>query len=114
MLNRKSAFGLIAAVALVSFPVAASAQQTGINSQSGGNSGVASGEGNAVIQDVDQDSIQQQQSVDPNQYLNGGTDPQLQINQQKGTNSGAAIGEGNVVDQNVDQNSLQQQYGVGK
>ena len=115
MLNRKSAFSLIAAVALVSFPVAASAQQTEVNSQSGSNSGVASGEGNAVIQDVDQNSLQQQQSVDPNQYLHGGgTDPQLQKKKQKGTNSGAAVGAGNVVDQNVDQNSLQQQYGVGK
>jgi hypothetical protein len=114
MLNRKSVFGLVAAVALVSFPVAASAQQTGINSQSGGNSGVTSGTGNVVDQNVDQDSIQQQQSVDPNQYLHGGgTDPQLEVNQQKGTNSGAAIGKDNVVDQNVDQNSLQQQYGVG-
>jgi hypothetical protein len=113
MLNKKSAFGLIAAAALVSFPIAVSAQQTEVNSQSAGNSGVASGVGNVVGQDADQNNLQQQQSVDPTQY-GVGTDPQLQINQQKGTNSGAAIGEGNAVIQDVDQNSLQQQYGVGK
>jgi hypothetical protein len=121
MLNRKSAFGLIATAALLSFPAVALAQQTEVNKQSAGNSGVASGAGNTVIQGVDQQSIQNQTSVDPNcpggYCVPGGApgaDPQLQINSQDAQNSGAAVGAGNYLDQNVNQQNIQDQLDVGK
>jgi hypothetical protein len=96
----KKFFGLIATTALVFAPVVVFAQETQVNSQSAGNSGVASGHGNLVIQDTDQTSVQDQLGVDG--YYNG-SDPQTQINKQDATNSGAAIGEGNATIQNVDQ-----------
>jgi hypothetical protein len=101
-------FGLIATVALTFSPVAAFAQQAQINSQGASNSGVASGVGNTVVQNVDQDSLQHQTDIDG--YFHG-NDPQLQVNSQQGANSGAAVGAGNLMIQNVDQNSLQNQFG---
>jgi hypothetical protein len=101
-------FGVIATVALTLSPVAVFAQETQINSQGASNSGVASGHGNTVVQNVDQDSLQHQVDVDG--YYKG-NDPQLQINSQQGSNSGAAVGAGNSVIQNVDQDSLQNQFG---
>jgi hypothetical protein len=101
-------FGVIATVALTLSPVAVFAQETQVNSQSAGNSGVASGVGNMVIQNVDQDSLQNQVDVDG--YYKG-NDPQLQINKQDASNSGAAVGYGNDVIQNVDQTNLQNQFG---
>jgi hypothetical protein len=101
-------FGLIATVALTLSPVAVFAQETQINSQGASNSGVASGVGNTVVQNVDQDSLQNQVDVDA--YFHG-NDPQLQINSQQGSNSGAAVGAGNLMIQNVDQDSLQNQFG---
>jgi hypothetical protein len=106
MLNKY--FGVIATVALTLSPVAVFAQETQINSQGASNSGVASGVGNTVLQNVDQDSLQNQVDVDG--YYHG-NDPQLQINSQQGSNSGAAVGAGNNVIQNVDQDSLQKQFG---
>jgi hypothetical protein len=106
MLNKY--FGVIATVALTLSPVAAFAQQTQINSQGASNSGVASGVGNTVIQNVDQDSVQTQTDVDG--YFHG-NDPQLQVSKQDATNSGAAVGYGNTMIQNVDQDSLQHQFG---
>jgi hypothetical protein len=61
-----------------------------------------------VIQNVDQDSLQNQVDVDG--YYKG-NDPQLQINKQDASNSGAAVGYGNDVIQNVDQTNLQNQFG---
>jgi hypothetical protein len=101
-------FGVIATVALTLSPVAAFAGQAQINSQGASNSGVASGYGNTVIQNVDQDSTQHQTDIDG--YYHG-NDPQLQINSQKGSNSGAAVGYGNDLIQNVDQDSVQSQFG---
>jgi hypothetical protein len=106
----KKSFGLIATAALILSPMAAFAQETQVNSQSAGNSGVASGEGNLMIQNQDQTSLQDQLGVDG--HYNG-SDPQLQINQQKGTNSGAAIGTDNLNVQNVDQLNSQIQTDVG-
>jgi hypothetical protein len=107
MFNKKS-YLLIATIALTLSPVAVFAQETQINSQGASNSGVASGAGNLVIQNVDQDSVQTQTDVDG--YYHG-NDPQLQINSQKGSNSGAAVGYGNDLIQNVDQDSVQHQFG---
>jgi opacity protein-like surface antigen len=101
-------FGVIATVALTLSPVAAFAQQAQINSQGASNSGVASGVGNTVVQNVDQDSLQNQVDVDG--YYHG-NDPQLQVSKQDASNSGAAVGYGNNVIQNVDQDSLQHQFG---
>jgi hypothetical protein len=106
MLNKY--FGVIATVALTLSPVAVFAQETQVNSQGASNSGVASGAGNLVIQNVDQDSTQHQTDLDG--YYHG-NDPQLQINSQKGSNSGAAVGYGNDLIQNVDQDSVQSQFG---
>jgi hypothetical protein len=104
----KKSFGVIATVALALSPVAAFAQQAQINSQGASNTGVASGAGNVLIQNTDQNSVQNQVDVDG--YLHG-NDPQMQVNQQGASNSGATVGNGNLMIQNVDQNSLQQQYG---
>jgi imidazole glycerol phosphate synthase subunit HisF len=106
MLNKY--FGVIATVALTLSPVAAFAQQAQINSQGASNTGVASGVGNTVVQNVDRDSLQNQVDVDG--YYKG-NDPQLQINSQNAANSGAAVGAGNLMIQNVDQDSLQNQFG---
>jgi imidazole glycerol phosphate synthase subunit HisF len=106
MLNKY--FGVIATVALTLSPLSAFAQQAQINSQGASNSGVASGVGNTVVQNVDQDSLQNQVDVDG--YYKG-NDPQLQVNKQDAANSGAAIGAGNLMIQNVDQDSLQNQFG---
>jgi hypothetical protein len=109
MFNKK-AFGVLATAALVFAPVAAFAQETQVNSQSAGNSGVAAGHGNLVIQNVDQTSVQDQLSVDG--YYNG-SDPQTQISKQDAHNSGAAVGAGNTMIQNVDQLSGQIQTDLG-
>jgi hypothetical protein len=106
MLNKY--FGVIATVALTLSPVAVFAQETQINSQGASNSGVAAGHGNTVVQNVDQDSLQNQVDVDG--YFHG-NDPQLQVSKQDASNSGAAVGAGNLMIQNVDQNSLQNQFG---
>jgi protein-disulfide isomerase len=106
MLNKY--FGVIATVALTLSPVAVFAQETQVNSQGASNSGVASGAGNLVIQNTDQDSLQHQTDVDG--YYHG-NDPQLQINKQDASNSGAAVGYGNDLIQNVDQDSVQSQFG---
>jgi hypothetical protein len=101
-------FGVIATVALTLSPVAVFAQETQINSQGASNSGVAAGVGNTVVQNVDQDSLQNQVDVDG--YLHG-NDPQLQVSKQDASNSGAAVGAGNLMIQNADQDSLQNQFG---
>jgi hypothetical protein len=106
MLNKY--FGVIATVALTLSPLSAFAQQAQINSQGATNSGVASGVGNTVVQNVDQDSLQNQVDVDG--YYHG-NDPQLQVSKQDGSNSGAAVGYGNTMIQNVDQDSIQSQFG---
>jgi hypothetical protein len=101
-------FGVIATVALTLSPLSAFAQQAQINSQGASNSGVAAGHGNTVVQNVDQDSLQNQTDVDG--YFHG-NDPQLQVSKQDASNSGAAVGAGNLMIQNVDQDSLQNQFG---
>jgi protein-disulfide isomerase len=101
-------FGLIATIALTLAPVAVFAQETQISSQGASNSGVASGYGNTVVQNVDQNSLQSQTDVDG--YYHG-NDPQLQISKQDAANSGAAVGYGNTMIQNVDQDSIQSQFG---
>jgi hypothetical protein len=106
----KKSFGLIATAALVLAPMTVFAQESQVNSQSAGNSGVASGSGNLLLQNQDQTSVQDQLGVDG--YYNG-SDPQTQINKQTGVNSGAAIGTDNVNVQNVDQLSDQIQTDVG-
>jgi hypothetical protein len=99
-------FGLIATVALVFAPVAAMAGEAQVNSQKAVNSGVASGVGNLVIQNTDQDNVQNQVDVDGFLHDAGA---QTQVSKQEAVNSGAAIGYGNNVIQNVDQDSLQNQ-----
>jgi hypothetical protein len=106
----KKSFGLIATAALVLAPMAAFAQESQVSSQGAGNSGVASGSGNLLIQNQDQTSDQSQLGVDG--YYHG-SDPQIQVNKQAGVNSGAAIGDGNVNVQNIDQLSNQIQTDVG-
>jgi hypothetical protein len=96
----KNYFGLIATVALVFSPVAAMAGEAQVSSQKAGNSGVASGAGNVVIQNADQDNHQNQLDVDG--YLQD-AGAQTQVNSQSAVNSGAAVGHGNLNVQNVDQ-----------
>ena len=107
MFNTK-AFGFIATAALVLCPFAAFAGETQVNSQGASNSGVASGSGNTVLQNIDQDSVQHQADFDG--YYKG-NDSQLQISKQDASNSGAAVGYGNDLIQNVDQDSAQSQFG---
>ncbi|MGL5807483.1 MAG: hypothetical protein ACRC2R_02335 [Xenococcaceae cyanobacterium] len=102
----KKYFGLIATAALVFSPVAAFANEAQVSSQKAGNSGVASGVGNMVIQNTDQDNHQNQVDVDG--YLKD-AGAQTQINSQGALNSGAASGIGNDLIQNTDQDNVQNQ-----
>lgn len=70
------------------------------------------GTGNAVFQDLDQSSIQNQLDYpDSSGYYNPKSSPQLQISNQDATQNGAAVGTGNTVLQDLDQNNIQKQFG---
>ena len=113
MFKRIFALGLLAAATLgcVLTPTA-HASQVEVNKQTGSQDASAVGHGNAVIQDVDQGSYQNQLEHPGSGYYHpqAGT-PQVQISDQDAAQNGTAVGTGNAVIQDLDQTNIQKQFG---
>jgi hypothetical protein len=106
---KTSTFGILATVALVLSPVAAFAQETQANIQRASNSAAAIGNGNTIIQNIDQSNFQNQFGADG--YFPS-TTPQGQVSVQDASNAAAAVGNFNTIVQDVDQSNVQNQYDV--
>ena len=114
MLKRTYALGLLAVATLGCFLTpSAHASQVEVNKQTAAQSGAAVGTGNAVFQNLDQGSYQNQVEIPGSSgyYHPQSGKPQLQISNQDAAQSGAAVGTGNAVFQNLDQNNIQKQFG---
>ena len=112
MLKRTCALGLLAAATLGCFltPLA-QASQVEVNKQTAAQNAAAIGTNNAVYQDLDQGSYQNQLSYPRSGYYNPKSEPQLQISNQDAAQNGATVGHGNAVLQDLDQNNIQKQFG---
>lgn len=112
MLKRICVLGCLAAAALgcVLTP-SAQANQVEVNKQNASQNAAAVGTGNAVYQNLDQSSYQNQLQV-PNSgyYYSQPGKPQLQISDQAAQQNGAAVGTGNAVIQDLNQNNWQKQF----
>lgn len=100
---------LTTAIALI--PLTAFAQDTQTSIQTNTNSAAAVGNGNLILQNTNQTSVQD--------HLNLGTYgvdtlPNAQTAVQGNINSAAAVGNGNVVGQNAVQTSVQGQVDVNQ
>jgi hypothetical protein len=112
MLKKAYALGLLAAATLGCFLTpAAHASQVEVNKQTAEQNASAVGHGNAVYQDLDQGSYQNQVEYPRSGYYNPKSEPQLQISNQDAEQNGAAVGTGNAVFQDLDQNNIQKQFG---
>ena len=113
MLKRTYALGLLAAATLGCFltPVA-HASQVQVTKQTAEQNAAAVGTGNAVLQNLNQGSYQNQLDYPSSGYYHPqpGT-PQVQISAQDAKQNGATVGTGNAVLQNLDQNNIQKQFG---
>ena len=113
MLKKIYAIGLLTATALgCILTPAAHASQIEVNSQSGAQSASVVGTGNAVLQKLDQTSLQDQLHL-PRYYYHPSElgEPQIQLSGQNAIQNGAAAGAGNAVIQHIDQSSIQDQLG---
>jgi hypothetical protein len=113
MLKRTYAFGLLAAATLgCILTPAAQASQVEVNKQTASQNAAAVGTGNAVFQDLDQGSYQNQLDYPGSGYYHPQpATPQLQISDQDAKQNGAAVGTGNAVFQDLDQHNIQKQFG---
>ena len=113
MLNRTYALGLLAVATFGCFLTpSAHASQVEVNKQTASQNAASVGTGNAVFQDLDQSSIQNQLDYPVSSgYYNPKSSPQLQISNQDATQNGASVGTGNTVLQDLDQNNIQKQFG---
>ena len=113
MLKKTYALGLLAAAALgcVLTP-SAQASQVEVNNQTGSQNAEAVGHGNAVLQDLDQGSLQNQLKVPGSSgyYHSQPGETQIQVSGQNAVQDGTAAGTGNAVLQDLDQNNLQKPF----
>ena len=106
---KKSTLALLTTVIAFS-PLSALAQDAQTSIQTNSNSTAVVGNGNGVLQNATQNSVQK--SIDLDEYLP--TTPNAQTSVQGNVNSAAAVGHGNGVVQNATQNSAQGQVDVNQ
>jgi len=97
MLKRTYALGLLAAATLGCFLTpAAQASQVEVNKQTAAQNAAAVGH-NAVFQDLNQGSYQNQLDYPSSGYYHPSLNTQVQISDQDAKQNGAAVGTGNAV-----------------
>ena len=114
MFKKTIPLSLLAAAALVSsFLPAAQANQIEVNSQNAVQNAAAVGTGNYVDQELNQTSLQNQETTAPRSsgyyHIPQPGTPQIHLSGQEGVQNGATVGTGNYVGQELNQNSLQRQ-----
>ena len=114
MFRKTIPLSLLAAAALMSsFLPAAQANQIEVNKQNAVQNAAAVGTSNYVEQELNQTSLQNQETTAPRSsgyyHIPQPGTPQIQISGQEGVQNGAAVGISNHVDQELNQTSLQNQ-----
>ena len=106
---KKSTLALLTTV-IAFAPLTAIAQDTQTSIQTNSNSAAVVGNGNGVVQNATQNSVQK--SIDLDGYLPA--TPNAQTSVQGNENAAAAVGHGNGVVQNATQNSAQGQVDINQ
>ena len=116
---KSSKLSILATVAVLFTPVAATAGDSAINIQTNKNSAAAVGDANVILQQAHQNNRQVQVGVGKGGYpygygYGGYKTPSTQTSVQGNVNEAAAIGKYNVVDQKANQNNHQTSVDVNK